>query len=83
VSPPSAETTIRPPRPTCRAGPASRRSGRAGATTSIRIFQQLGGSFGIAIIAVVLQQQATGAATTSALASAFGHTFWWALGFTA
>ena len=53
------------------------------ATTSIRIFQQLGGSFGIAILAVVLQQQAAGATTASALAAAFGHTFWWALGFTA
>ncbi len=53
------------------------------ATTSIRIFQQLGGSFGIAILAVVLQQQATGAATAGALAGAFAHTFWWALGFTA
>jgi EmrB/QacA subfamily drug resistance transporter len=53
------------------------------ATTSIRIFQQLGGSFGIATLAVVLQQQATGAATAGALAAAFAHTFWWALGFTA
>jgi EmrB/QacA subfamily drug resistance transporter len=53
------------------------------ATTSIRIFQQLGGSFGIAILAVVLQQQTTGATTASALAAAYGHTFWWALGFTA
>jgi EmrB/QacA subfamily drug resistance transporter len=53
------------------------------ATTSVRIFQQLGGSFGIAILAVVLQQQATGAATASALAAAYGHTFRWALGFTA
>jgi len=53
------------------------------ATTSIRIFQQLGGSFGIAILAVVLQQQTTGATTASALAAAYGHTFWWALAFTA
>ena len=53
------------------------------ATTSIRISQQLGGSFGIAILAVVLQQQTTGATTASALAAAYGHTFWWALGFTA
>jgi EmrB/QacA subfamily drug resistance transporter len=53
------------------------------ATSSIRIFQQLGGSFGIAILAVVLQQQAAGHATTSGLASAFGNTFWWALAFIA
>jgi EmrB/QacA subfamily drug resistance transporter len=60
----------------------------ARATSSIRIFQQLGGSFGIAILAVVLQQQitdhaATGQATTASLAAAYGHTFWWALAFTA
>jgi MFS family permease len=53
------------------------------ATSSIRIFQQLGGSFGIAILAVVLQQQAAGRATATGLAQAFGHTFWWALAFIA
>jgi EmrB/QacA subfamily drug resistance transporter len=53
------------------------------ATSSIRIFQQLGGSFGIAILAVVLQQQAAGRATAAGLAQAFGHTFWWALAFIA
>jgi EmrB/QacA subfamily drug resistance transporter len=53
------------------------------ATSAIRIFQQLGGSFGIAILAVVLQQQAAGAATAAGLASAFADTFWWALAFTA
>ena len=53
------------------------------ATSAIRIFQQLGGSFGIAILAVVLQQQATGAATATGLAAAFARTFWWALAFTA
>jgi EmrB/QacA subfamily drug resistance transporter len=59
------------------------------ATSSIRVFQQLGGSFGIAILAVVLQQQvadratATGHATAGGLAAAFGHAFWCALLFTA
>jgi EmrB/QacA subfamily drug resistance transporter len=58
------------------------------ASSSVRIFQQLGGSFGIAILAVVLQQQITddaanGHATTGSLAAAYGHTFWWALAFTA
>jgi EmrB/QacA subfamily drug resistance transporter len=58
------------------------------ATSSVRIFQQLGGSFGIAILAVVLQQQITdnaaaGQASTGSLAAAYGHTFWWALAFTA
>lgn len=53
------------------------------ATSSIRIFQQLGGSFGIAILAGVLQQQAAGARTGAGLAQAFGATFWWALAFIA
>ena len=54
------------------------------ATSSIRIFQQLGGSFGIAILAVVLQQQTTDHAnTTDGLAAAYAHTFWWVLAFIA
>jgi EmrB/QacA subfamily drug resistance transporter len=53
------------------------------ATSAIRTLQQLGGSFGIAILAVVLQQQAAGDATPTGLAQAFGHTFWWALAFIA
>jgi len=53
------------------------------ATSAIRSLQQLGGSFGIAILAVVLQQQAAGHATAAGLAAAFGDTFWWALAFTA
>lgn len=53
----------------------------ARATSTVRIFQQLGGSFGIAILAVVLQRQSAGATTADALASAFAQTFWWAVGF--
>jgi EmrB/QacA subfamily drug resistance transporter len=56
------------------------------ATSSIRIFQQLGGSFGIAILAVVLQQQTSNqgaSGQTSSLAAAYAHTFGWALAFTA
>ncbi|HEX8856834.1 MAG TPA: MDR family MFS transporter [Thermoleophilaceae bacterium] len=53
------------------------------ATSSIRIFQQLGGSFGIAILAVVLQQEAAARNTTAGLAGAFGQTFWWTLAFIA
>jgi EmrB/QacA subfamily drug resistance transporter len=50
------------------------------ATSSLRIFQQLGGSFGVAVLAVVLQQQlGRGIAT----AAAFAQTYWWALAFTA
>jgi hypothetical protein len=50
--------------------------------SSTRILQQLGGSFGIAILAVVLQQQAAGHQTSAGLAAAFAHTYWWALSFT-
>jgi EmrB/QacA subfamily drug resistance transporter len=53
------------------------------ATSAIRITQQLGGSFGIAVLAVVLQQQAAGRIGAAGLAAAFGHTFWWALAFIA
>jgi EmrB/QacA subfamily drug resistance transporter len=61
------------------------REALARATSSIRVFQQLGGSFGIAILAVVLERQtATHAhADTASLASAYGNTFWFALAFTA
>jgi EmrB/QacA subfamily drug resistance transporter len=51
------------------------------ATSAMRILQQLGGSFGIAILAVVLQHQAAGHATDPP--AAFGRAFWWALAFTA
>ena len=54
----------------------------ARASSSIRILQQLGGSFGIALLAVVLQQQAAGSLTNAGLADAFAHTYWWALAFT-
>jgi EmrB/QacA subfamily drug resistance transporter len=48
------------------------------ATSAIRILQQLGGSFGVAVLAVVLQRELFQQAH---LAAAYGHTFWWALGF--
>lgn len=54
------------------------------ATSAIRILQQLGGSFGVALLAVVLQRQLAGAShDASAIAHAYGNTFWWALGFIA
>lgn len=53
-----------------------------GATSAVRIFQQVGGSLGTAALAVILQQQTTTApAGTAGLATAFGDTFWWAVGF--
>jgi len=61
------------------------------ATSAMRIFQQLGGSFGVAVLAVVLQRHLTQAAITApaghvntqALAHAFAATFWWAVAFAA
>jgi hypothetical protein len=35
------------------------------------------------VLAVILQHQSRGAADAAGLAHAFGHTFWWAVGFTA
>nr|BFE65220.1 hypothetical protein GCM10020063_097460 [Dactylosporangium thailandense] len=50
------------------------------ATTAVRVFQQVGGSFGVAVLAVARQRGASGARSLDALAGAFGHTFWWAAG---
>jgi EmrB/QacA subfamily drug resistance transporter len=47
------------------------------ATGAVRIFQQVGGSFGTAVLAVLLQQ----GAVDSGLVTAFGDTFWWTVGF--
>ncbi len=45
--------------------------------------QQVGGAFGAAVLAVILAGQASAHHTgISGIATAFGHTFWWCLGFT-
>ena len=44
-----------------------------------RITQQIGGSFGVALLAVILE----GAVTAGHGAAAFDQAFWWAVGFTA
>ncbi|MBA3822721.1 MAG: multidrug efflux MFS transporter [Ktedonobacterales bacterium] len=49
------------------------------ASIAIRVAQQIGGAFGAAVIAIILQQQI---AMHNGLALAFGHTFWWSVGFT-
>ena len=51
----------------------------------MRIFQQIGASFGTAVLAVILQQQSTAHAAggSAGLAAAFGTTFRWTVGFTA
>jgi len=46
-----------------------------------RLAQQIGGAFGTAILAVILQTSVAGAATPSALAAGFDRAFWWAIGF--
>src|SRR5262249_3045012 len=48
------------------------------ASTSIRIMQQLGASFGSAALFIVIAHQLTAAG----LAAAFSATFWWVLAFT-
>jgi hypothetical protein len=48
------------------------------ASSTTRIMQQLGGSFGAAVLAVVLQRELAG----HSVATAYGHTFWWATAFT-
>jgi EmrB/QacA subfamily drug resistance transporter len=55
------------------------------ATGAAQIVQQIGASFGTATLAVILQHQAVkhAAAGPIGLATAFGASFWWAVGFTA
>jgi EmrB/QacA subfamily drug resistance transporter len=55
------------------------------ATSAVRSLQQVGASFGTAVLAVILQHQTSSHAAEGAagLATAFGNTFWWAVGFTA
>ena len=54
------------------------------ASTSIRIMQQLGGSFGsAALFIIVARQLAAHPATAAGLAAAFSGAFWWVLAFTA
>jgi hypothetical protein len=54
------------------------------ASSTTRIIQQVGGSFGSAILALVLARALTShhAVTAAALALAFNTAFWWAIVFT-
>jgi EmrB/QacA subfamily drug resistance transporter len=47
-----------------------------------RLAQQVGGAFGTAILAVILEASTSGAPTVAALADGFDVAFWWAVGFT-
>ena len=54
------------------------------ASTTTRIVQQVGGSFGAAVLAVILAQGLlVHHASAAAKAVAFDSAFWWAIGFTA
>lgn len=52
------------------------------ATSAVRILQQVGGSFGTAVLAVVLQRYLAGKSGADGAAEAYGNTFWWTMGFT-
>ena len=47
-----------------------------------RLAQQLGGAFGTALLAVILEAAAAGASSGADAAFAFDTAFWWAVGFT-
>ncbi|MDT7801082.1 MAG: hypothetical protein QOI78_4515 [Actinomycetota bacterium] len=53
------------------------------ASSTTRIVQQIGGSFGTAVLAVVLQRQLTAHPGAAGQVTAFGHTFAWAVAFAA
>ncbi|MER6815339.1 MDR family MFS transporter [Spirillospora sp. NPDC000708] len=50
------------------------------ASSATRVIVQVGGSFGAAVLAVVLEHQTSGGAAPS---TAYAHAFWWSLAFTA
>ena len=47
-----------------------------------RLAQQLGGAFGTAVLAVILEGAVNEADGVAAIAQGFGTAFWWAVGFT-
>jgi hypothetical protein len=53
------------------------------ATPMLNVLQRVGGSIGVAVLAVALETQLHGAHSPSARAAAFGVTYWWALGLAA
>jgi EmrB/QacA subfamily drug resistance transporter len=52
------------------------------ASTITRLAQQLGGAFGTAVLAIILEAAAAGGSTVTDFAHAFDVAFWWAVGFT-
>jgi len=53
------------------------------ATPQLNVLQRVGGSIGVAVLAVVLQRALVGVHTLSGVASAYGTAFWWSAGITA
>jgi EmrB/QacA subfamily drug resistance transporter len=62
---------------------ALKRSELSDATPQLNVLQRVGGSIGIAVLAVVLQRSLTHAHSLQAAAGAYGSAFWWATGLTA
>lgn len=57
------------------------RSAVPDASIITRIAGQVGGSFGVAVLAVILVGAAPAGSSTASLASAFQQSFWWAIAF--
>jgi MFS family permease len=49
------------------------------ATPILNVLQRVGGSIGVAVLAVVLERQLRGAHGATQVATAFAHTYWWSL----
>ncbi len=60
-----------------------RRDELSDATPQLNVLQRVGGSIGIAVLAVVLQRSLVGAHSPQDAAAAYGSAFWWATGLTA
>ncbi len=50
------------------------------ATPMLNVLQRVGGSIGVAVMAVVLDRQLAGAHSPAQAAAGFAHTYWWSLG---
>jgi MFS family permease len=62
---------------------ALRRDELSDATPQLNVLQRVGGSIGIAVLAVVLQRSLVDAHSLQARAAAYGSAFWWATALTA
>jgi EmrB/QacA subfamily drug resistance transporter len=62
---------------------ALKRSELSDATPQLNVLQRVGGSIGIAVMAVVLQRGLDTAHSLAGAAAAYGSAFWWATGLTA